>query len=62
MASSSKAPDAMDVDAQVIVPQSHVPTLDTSNWPLLLKNYHKCTFLKLQVGTFQFVECRNVGS
>lgn len=25
----------------IIKPQAHTPTLDTSQWPLLLKNYEK---------------------
>eukprot|EP00526_Cylindrotheca_closterium_P011772 CAMPEP_0113622078 /NCGR_PEP_ID=MMETSP0017_2-20120614/11301_1 /TAXON_ID=2856 /ORGANISM="Cylindrotheca closterium" /LENGTH=484 /DNA_ID=CAMNT_0000531875 /DNA_START=41 /DNA_END=1495 /DNA_ORIENTATION=+ /assembly_acc=CAM_ASM_000147 len=28
-------------DTQMIAPSSSTPKLDTSNWPLLLKNYHK---------------------
>jgi hypothetical protein len=30
-----------DENEQVIKPQTLVPAVDTSNWPLLLKNYDK---------------------
>ena len=29
-------------DQYVIKPEAKTPTLDTSNWPLLLKNYDRC--------------------
>jgi H/ACA ribonucleoprotein complex subunit 4 len=29
-------------DEKVIKPQALVPTVDTSDWPLLLKNFDKC--------------------
>lgn len=29
-------------DEHVIQPQSTTPAADTSDWPLLLKNYDKC--------------------
>jgi H/ACA ribonucleoprotein complex subunit 4 len=30
-------------DAYVIKPAASAPEIDTSEWPLLLKNYSKCT-------------------
>jgi H/ACA ribonucleoprotein complex subunit 4 len=29
-------------DDQIIKPEAITPTLDTSNWPLLLKNWDQC--------------------
>jgi H/ACA ribonucleoprotein complex subunit 4 len=32
-------------DAYVIKPEAAAPAIDTSDWPLLLKNYSDCTKL-----------------
>ena len=32
-----------DDDEQIIKPEAVTPTLDTSSWPLLLKNWDQCT-------------------
>jgi len=31
-----------------IKPQAVVPNVDTSHWPLLLKNYDRCAYLETQ--------------
>lgn len=31
-------------DDQIIKPEAVTPAVDTSEWPLLLKNWNKCTF------------------
>jgi H/ACA ribonucleoprotein complex subunit 4 len=36
-----------DVDYS-IKPEATTPTIDTSSWPLLLKNYNNCTMAKPQ--------------
>jgi hypothetical protein len=38
---SKKEPKQEDEDVHLIKPESTVPKLDTSSWPLLLKNYDK---------------------
>eukprot|EP01045_Picozoa_sp_COSAG04_P044345 COSAG04_NODE_14998_length_547_cov_0.924107_1_plen_67_part_10 len=38
---SKKSKEKAGDDDHVIKPQSSVPKLDTSDWPLLLKNYDK---------------------
>jgi len=43
-----KAGASNEEDEQIIKPQASTPALDTSDWPLLLKNYSKRTSLDLK--------------
>ncbi|KAE9035656.1 H/ACA ribonucleoprotein complex subunit 4 [Phytophthora rubi] len=47
-----KAVDAEGKD--LIAPESHTPALDTSKWPLLLKNYHQ---LNVRTGHYTPIAC-----
>lgn len=38
-----------DEDEQIIKPESVTPTVDTSDWPLLLKNWDKCKSMTVMV-------------
>jgi hypothetical protein len=46
---SSNDAEMADADSQIIKPQAYTPALDASNWPLLLKDYHKRKFLNRRV-------------
>lgn len=48
--------DSSAEDEHVIKPQSHTPKLDTSEWPLLLKNYDK---LNVRTGHYTPIPCGN---
>lgn len=46
-----------DEDEYTIKPQATTPTIDTSSWPLLLKNYEKREFLPLFLPMIALMRC-----